>query len=80
MEEFHKRPYVGHLVYQKRVTLVRQLYLLAGNEARHFPIHCKVFRVQQVKVEHQHPIGLLQPLEIIVEMGSDFHGFYHRST
>jgi hypothetical protein len=26
MEEFHKRPYVGHRGYQKMVTTVRQLY------------------------------------------------------
>jgi hypothetical protein len=26
MDEFHKRPYVGHLGYHKMVTTVRQLY------------------------------------------------------
>jgi hypothetical protein len=26
MDEFHKRPYVGHPGYQKMVTIVRKLY------------------------------------------------------
>jgi hypothetical protein len=26
MDEFHRRPYVGHLGYQKMVTTTRQLY------------------------------------------------------
>jgi hypothetical protein len=35
MDEFHRRPYVGHPGYQKMVTTVRKVVLLAKNEARH---------------------------------------------
>ena len=39
----------------------------------------KSMKCQQVKVEHQHPAGLLHPLASSgMEMGSYFHGFYYR--
>jgi hypothetical protein len=65
MYEFHKSPYVGHPGYQKMVKTIRQLYYWPGMKqdiAQHIT---KFLECQQMKVEHIHPVGLLQPLHIL---------------
>jgi hypothetical protein len=64
MDEFHRRPYVGHPGYQKMVTTVRKLYYWPGmkQDIAHYISKC--LECQQVKVEHRHPAGLLQPIQI----------------
>jgi hypothetical protein len=62
MDEFHRRPYVGHPGYQKMITTVRQLYYCLGMKqySAHYIVKC--LECQQVKVEHRHPAGILQPM------------------
>jgi hypothetical protein len=64
LDEFHRRPYVGHPGYQKMVTIVRQLYYWSGMKQDIAQYIVKCLECQQVKVEHRHPVGLLQPLQI----------------
>jgi hypothetical protein len=59
MDEFHRRPYVGHLGYQKMVTTVRQLYYWPRMKYDIPKYIAKCLECQQVKVEHKHPTGLL---------------------
>jgi hypothetical protein len=63
MDEFHRRPYVGHLGYQKMVTTIRQLYYLPRMKHDIAKYIAKCLECQQVEVEHIHPMGLLQPLQ-----------------
>jgi hypothetical protein len=64
MDEFHKRPYVGHPGYHKMVTIVIQVYYWPRmqQDITHYTV--KFLECQQVKVEHQHPVGILQPIQI----------------
>ena len=64
MDELHKRPYICHLGYQKMImTTGKQFYLYVLNKdiANYLS---KCLECQQVKAEHRHPIGFLQPLSI----------------
>ena len=64
LNEVHKSPYSGHLGYQKMITMLRKEYFWPNmkNEVAGFLARC--IEYQQVKVEHQHRVGLLQPLPI----------------
>jgi hypothetical protein len=64
MDEIHKRPYTGHPGYQKMITTTRkQLYWhILKKDIDDYLAKC--LECQQVKVEHQHSVGLLQPLSI----------------
>ena len=64
LNEVHKMPYSAHLGYQKMITMLRKEYFWPNmkNEVAGFLARC--IECQQVKVEHQHPTGLLQPLPI----------------
>jgi hypothetical protein len=62
MDEFHRRPYVGHLVYQKMTTTVIQLYYWTRMKQDIVEHIAKCLECQRVKVEHKHHVGLLQPL------------------
>jgi hypothetical protein len=64
MDEFHKRPYVGHPGYQKMITTTRKLYFWPGMKRDIAEYIAKCLECQQVKVEHKHPTGLLQPVQI----------------
>jgi hypothetical protein len=64
MDEFHRRPYVGHPGYQNMVTTIRQLYYWPRMKQDIVEYIAKCLECQQVKVEHKHPAGLLQPLQI----------------
>ena len=64
LNEVHKTPYSGHLGYHKTITMLRKDYFWPNmkNELAEYIVRC--FECQQVKTEHQHPAGLLQPLPI----------------
>jgi len=64
MDEFHRRPYVGHLCYQKMVTTIRNLYYWLGMKHDIAEYIAKCLECQQVKFEHIHVACLLQPLPI----------------
>ena len=64
MNELHKQPYSGHLGYQKTITMIIQ-YFFSPNMKKEVAEYLVCFlECQQVKVEHQHPVGLLKPLPI----------------
>ena len=61
LNEVHKSPYFGHPGYQKMITMLRKQYFWPNmkNKVDKFIAIC--IEGQQVKAEHQHPVGLLQP-------------------
>jgi hypothetical protein len=64
LDEVHKNPYSGHPGYQKMVTTLRKLFYWPNMKGETTEYLSKCLDCQQVKVEHQHPAGLLQPLPI----------------
>ena len=64
LNEVHNTPYSGHPGYQKTITMLRKDYFWPNmkNELAKYIARC--FECQQVKIEHQHPARLLQPLPI----------------
>ena len=64
LEEAHSSPYVMHPESTKMYRDLREHYWWIGmkREVAEFVARCLV--CQQVKVEHQRPAGLLQPLPI----------------
>ena len=62
MDEIHQAPYSSHPGYQKTIAIARKEYFWARmkNDMAEYISRC--MKCQQVKVEHQHPAGLLQPL------------------
>jgi hypothetical protein len=65
MDEFHRRPYVGHHGYQKMITIVIYLYDWPRMRKDVVEYNVKFLECQQVKVEHKHPLRLLQPTQIM---------------
>jgi hypothetical protein len=65
MNEFHKRPYVGHPGYQKMITTVKKFYYWPRMKKDIAEYITKCLECQQVKVEHRNPAGLLQPVQIL---------------
>jgi hypothetical protein len=64
MDELHKIPYTGHPGYQKIITTTRKLFYWPVMKKEIADYLSKYLECQQVKVDHRHPIGLLQPLPI----------------
>jgi hypothetical protein len=64
MDELHKRPYIGHPSYQKMIMTTRKQFYWPGLKNGIFDYLAKCLEYHQVKVEHWHPVGLLQPLPI----------------
>ena len=64
LREFHTKPYLGHLGYQKTLTVLKKFYYWMNlkNEEAEFVARC--LNCQQVKVECRHLGGLLQPIVI----------------
>ena len=60
----HKPPYVGHPGYQKMITTLRKQLFWPNLKAYLVDYLSKCLECQQLKVEHQHPAGLLQPFLI----------------
>jgi hypothetical protein len=65
LDELHKRPYVGHPVYQKMITALRKLFYWPRMKKDTTNYLAKCLDFQHLKVEYQHPVGLLQPLPIL---------------
>jgi hypothetical protein len=64
MDELHKRPYIGHPGYQKMIMATRKQFYWPRLKKDIANYLAKCLECQQVKAEHRHPAGLLQPLPI----------------
>jgi len=64
LNEMHKKPYSGHPGYQKMITMLRKEFYWPNMKSEVAEYLGRYLECQQVKVEHQHPAGLLQPLPI----------------
>ena len=64
MDEIHQAPYSGHPRYQKTIATAKKQYFCPGLKKDMAGYISMCMKCQQVKVEHQHPIGLLQPLPV----------------
>lgn len=64
LNEIHQSPYSGHPGYQKMIKMLRNdlFWTNMKNEVAEFLARC--MKYQQLKAEHRHPVGLLQPLPI----------------
>ena len=62
MDEIHQALYYGHPGYQKTIATTRKKYFWPGMKNDVAEYISKRMKFQQVKVQHQHPIVLLQPL------------------
>eukprot|EP00253_Pinus_taeda_P011610 PITA_11610 len=64
LNEFHTSHYAGHPGYQKMLTALRKEYYWPGMKKHVVEYLARCLECQQIKTEHQHPAGLLQPLPI----------------
>ena len=64
MDEIHQAPYSGHPGYQKIIATSRKQYFWSRMKKDIAEYVARCMKFQQVKVEHQDPTGLLQPLAI----------------
>ena len=64
MDEIHQAPYSGHPGYHKTIATARKQYFWPGMKKDMAKYISRCMKCQQVKVEHQHPAGLLQPLPV----------------
>eukprot|EP00253_Pinus_taeda_P016502 PITA_16502 len=64
MDEFHVSHYAGHPGYQKMITAIRKEYFWPGMKKNIVEYLSQCLECQQIKAEHQHPAGLLQPLPV----------------
>ena len=64
LNEMHRPPYAGHPGYQKMITALRKQFFWPKLKVDFADYLSKCLECQQVKAEHQHPTGLLQPLPI----------------
>jgi hypothetical protein len=64
LDEVHKKPYSGHPGYQKTITTLIKLFYWPNMKGETTEYLARCQDCQQVKAEHQHPAGLLQPLPV----------------
>ena len=64
LNEVHKIPYSGHLGYQKMIAMLIKDYFQPNMKNEVAEYIARHIECQQVKVEHQHPTGLLQQSRI----------------
>ena len=64
MDEIHQAPCSGHPGYQKTIAIARRQYFWPGMKKDMAEYISRCMKCQQVKVEHRHPVGLLQPLPV----------------
>ena len=64
LDEVHKTQYSGHPGYQNTVTMLRKAYFWPNMKVEVAEYISRCLDCQQVKTEHQHPAGLLQPFPI----------------
>ena len=62
LNELHKKPYSGHPGYEKIITMLRKEFYWPKMKRETTEYVTKCIECQQVKVEHRHPVILLQPL------------------
>lgn len=62
MDEFHRKPCVGHPGFQKLFSTIKKGYFWLGLRKDVIESLSKCLECQLVKAEHQHPAVLLQPL------------------
>jgi len=65
MDEIHQAPYSGNPGYHKTITTARKQYFFLGMKRDMAEYISRCMKCQQVKVEHQHPAGLLQALLVL---------------
>jgi hypothetical protein len=64
LREIHNVPYAGHPGYHKTIAAVKSQYYCPGMKKEVADFIAKFLECQNVKAEHRHPTGLLQPLTI----------------
>jgi hypothetical protein len=64
LREMHNVPYDGHLGYQKTITFVKSQYYWPGMKKEVVDFIARYLECKNVKAEHRHPVGFLQPLPI----------------
>ena len=64
LNDMYKPPYAGHLGYQKMITALRKHFFWPRLKENLVDYLSKCLEFQQVKDEHQHPAGSLQPFPI----------------
>jgi hypothetical protein len=64
LKEMHDVPYVGHLGYQKTITVVISQFFWPRMKKDVVDYIVQCMECHKVKVEHRHPMGFLQPLPI----------------
>jgi hypothetical protein len=78
LSEAHRAVYMAHLGVTKMRADLKPLFFWKGMKADIVNFVAICLECQQVKAEHRHPVGLLQPHSIPeIEMGSYFDGFYY---
>jgi hypothetical protein len=60
----HKKPYSSHPGYEKTITTLRKLFYWPNMKGEIAEYLARCQNCQQLKAEHQHPTGLLQPLPV----------------
>ena len=65
MNEYHHSNYSRHLGYQKMLIAIMKVYFWPDMRKNIIEYLNKCLECQQVKVEHQHPTRLLQPIPIL---------------
>ena len=65
LTKFYREPYLGNPRYQKLISAVKTHFLWPKLKADIVMFIAKCQEFQLVKVEHQHPSGLLQPFPIL---------------
>ena len=64
MDEIHQASYFSHPGYQKTIATARKQYFWLGMKRDMAEYISRCMKCQQVKVEHQHPAGLLQSFRV----------------
>ena len=64
MDDIDQAPYSGHPKYHKTIARARKQYFWSRMKKDIVEYISKCMKCQQVKAEHQHPTGLLQPFPI----------------
>lgn len=62
---FHVKTYLGHLGYQKTLTVVKRIYYSINLNRDVAEFVAKCFDFEHVKVDCKHPSGLLQLIVIL---------------
>jgi hypothetical protein len=64
MKESHRTLYCVHLSVKKIYTDMRKIFFLVGMKHNVVYFVVKCLECHQVKVDHHHPVGLLQPHDV----------------